>query len=86
MAAALDSTNSRQKLGPTGEVGILQQVWMHGQLNNCLFLFIQYDGGFYTGAMYFDDEGFCNQLYNLMLTKRGLSIKKIGDLDFSHTL
>ena len=71
---------------PTGEVGVLQQVWLHGELDNCLFLFIENHGGFYTGAMYFDNPSFCNQLYNLLMAKRGRSIKEIGDLDLSHTL
>jgi hypothetical protein len=71
---------------PTGEVGVLQQAWMHGTLDNCLFLFIEHNGSFYTGAMYFDDAGFCTQLYKLMLATRGLAIKQIGDLDLSSTL
>ena len=35
---------------PTGEVGVLQQAWMHGTLDNCLFLFIEHNGSFYTGS------------------------------------
>jgi len=72
---------------PTGEVGILQQAWMHGQLDNCLFLFIEHhQSGFYTGSMSFDEAGFCDQLYRLMKSKLGRSIKEIGDLDLSYTL
>lgn len=71
---------------PTGEVGTLQQVWMHGQLDNCLFLFIEHNGGFYTGPMCFDDARFCQQLYKQMKSMVGYSIKEIGDLDLSHTL
>jgi hypothetical protein len=71
---------------PKGEVGTLQQVWMHGTLDNCLFIFIEHQGFFYTGAMYFDDPGFCAQMYSLMKSKLGRSVKEIGDLELSYTL
>jgi hypothetical protein len=38
------------------------------------------------GFMGFDDLTLCNELYRLLKSTVGLSIKEIGDLDLSHTL
>ena len=69
---------------PIGELGTLQQIWMHDLFDSCLFLFIEYDGFSYTGSIYFDDPMFCYDIYALLQTKVGCSIKEIGDLDLSH--
>ncbi len=69
---------------PIGEVGTLQQIWMHDLFDSCLFLFIEYDGFSYTGSIYFDDPMFCYDIYTLLQRKVGCSIKEIGDLDLSH--
>ena len=80
------STTADKSHWPKGEVGTLQQVWMHGTLDNCLFLFIEHEGHFYAGALYFDDTKFCQQLYDRLKTLLGQAIKQIGDLDLSYTL
>jgi hypothetical protein len=33
------------------------------------------------GFMSFDDEKFCAEIYNLLKSKVGVSIKEIGDID-----
>jgi hypothetical protein len=51
-----------------------------------VFLTIEYDGLQYFGIMHFDDPKFCEEIYILLQTKVGLSIKEIGDLDIFRTL
>ena len=51
-----------------------------------VFMFMQYDGLRYMGFMCFDDARFCSDIYILLKSKLGLSIKEIGDLDLSDTL
>jgi hypothetical protein len=81
------TTASQEKSDwPVGEVGTLQKVWMHYLLDTCLFLFIEHNGFPYTGSIYFDDPMFCDDIYTLLQTKVGCSIKEIGDLDLSHLL
>ena len=53
---------------------------------NRLFLLIQHEGLRYMGSMAFDDPAFCYELYRLLKSKAGLSIKEIGDIDLSFTL
>ena len=38
------------------------------------------------GFMGFDDPSFCSDIYRLLKSNVGLSIKEIGDLDLSYTL
>ena len=71
---------------PIGEIGALQRVRMHYLLDNCLFLFIEYNGLPYTGSIYFDDPMSCYDIYILLQTKLGCSIKEIGDADLSYLL
>jgi hypothetical protein len=51
-----------------------------------VFLTIQYEGNRYVGSMAFDDERFCYEIYTLLKSKLGVSIKEIGDIDLSYTL
>ena len=53
---------------------------------NRLFLVILHEGFRYMGTMAFDDPAFCYELYRLLKSKAGLSIKEIGDIDLSFTL
>ena len=71
---------------PTAEIGTLEQVLMTDWFNNKIFLFIQYRGNRYMGSMAFDDEKFCYEIFTLLKSKIGHSIKEIGDLDLSATL
>ena len=71
---------------PIGEVGTLEEVLVHALLDSKIFLFMMFEGSRYLGFLSFDDERFCSQIYTLLKSKAGLSIKEIGDLDLSYTL
>jgi hypothetical protein len=71
---------------PTGEVGVLEDTLMSSLINNKIFMFMQYRGFRYMGFLAFDDPVFCGQIYTLLKSNIGLSIKEIGDLDVSYTL
>jgi hypothetical protein len=71
---------------PTGEVGVLEDALMSKLIDNKVFMFIQYQGFRYMGFLGFDDPVFCSQIFILLKSKIGLSIKEIGDLDVSYTL
>ena len=53
---------------------------------NRLFLLIRHEGFRYMGTMAFDDPAFCYELYRLLKSQVGRSIKEIGALDLSFTL
>jgi hypothetical protein len=71
---------------PLAEIGSLEQVLMTDWFNNKIFLFIRYRGNRYMGLMAFDDPAFCYQIFTLLKSKLGCSIKEIGDLDLSAML
>jgi hypothetical protein len=71
---------------PRGEIGILTQVLKHTLFEDKLFLVIQHDHRRYMAALTFDDGAFCAQLYIMLKSKIGSSIREIGSLDVSHTL
>jgi hypothetical protein len=71
---------------PIGEVGTLEDIMMSDLVNNKVFMFMQYQGLRYMGFMVFDDPPFCYEIYHLLKSNVGLSIKEIGDLDLSYTL
>ena len=71
---------------PTGEIGILEKPLRPEMFTNRLFVVIRHEGFRYMGTMAFDDPAFCYELYRLLKSKAGLSIKEIGDLDLSYTL
>ena len=71
---------------PTGEIGTLEKVMMNELFDNKVFLFVQYQGFRYMGAMHFDDPGFCCAIFTLLNSNVGRSIREIGEIDLSHTL
>jgi hypothetical protein len=71
---------------PTGEIGTLHEVSKPENLDSYLFLTIDYNGVQYFGIMHFDDTKFCDDMYILLQSKVGFSIKEIGDLDIFRTL
>ena len=71
---------------PTGEFGTLEDVLMSHLIGNKIFIFMQYRRSRYMGFVAFDDSTFCRQIYDLLKSKAGLSIKEIGDIDLSYTL
>jgi hypothetical protein len=76
------SRDPRDKL--RGEIGTLQHVLMNEDDDEVLFIVIEYQGRRYMGAMGFDNRAFCRQIYTLLQSHIGLSIKEIGDIDVSH--
>jgi hypothetical protein len=63
------------------EAGVLSEVRLH-DLGSCkIFLGMQYDGSRYIGYLWFDDQPFCVETYNLLKSCIGCSIKDIGDTD-----
>ena len=71
---------------PIGEVGTLEDVFMSHLIDNKVFMFMQFQGFRYIGFIGFDDLMFCRDMYTLLKSKMGLSIKEIGDLDMSYAL
>jgi len=69
----------------TGEVGVLRHVTRHYLVPLRCFLYMELEGRTYTGALLFDDAVFCEQIFDLLETCVGRSIKEIGDLDVSQT-
>jgi hypothetical protein len=66
---------------PRGEIGTLQHVLINEHDDEVLFIVIEYQGRRYMGAMGFDSSAFCRQIYTLLRSRIGLSIKEIGDID-----
>jgi hypothetical protein len=50
-------------------------------IDNKVFMFMQHDGLRYMGFMCFDEAKICSDIYILLKSKVGLSIKEIGNLD-----
>ena len=71
---------------PSGEIGTLEEVFVHQLLDNKIFIFIMFESSRYMGFLSFDDETFCSQICTLLKARIGVSIKDIGDLDLSSTL
>ena len=81
------STHLNRDDKPIGEVGTLEDVIMSDRISNTkVFIFMQYDSLRYMGFMSFDDPPFCYEIYRLLKSNLGLSIKEIGDIDLSYTL
>jgi hypothetical protein len=66
---------------PIGEVGILEDVTRSALIDDKFFLFMKHQGLRYMGLMTFDDPKICSEIYLLLKSKVGVSIKEIGDLD-----
>jgi hypothetical protein len=66
---------------PRGEIGTLQHVLMNEHDDEVLFIVIEYQGRRYMGAMGFDSSAFCRQIYTVLQSHIGFSIKEIGDMD-----
>jgi hypothetical protein len=68
---------------PVGEVGILEDVLMSNLVDDKVFISMQCEGLRYMGFMSFGDPPFCRQIYTLLKSNVGRSIKEIGDLSFT---
>src|SRR5687768_6560860 len=69
-----------------GEVGVLRSVRPSLLERARLFLVIEHEDREYIGTLLFEDFGFCQHIYKLLLAHVGQSIQKIGAIDLSHLL
>jgi hypothetical protein len=66
---------------PRGEVGCLIEVRRYPNRPRRIFMTMEYEGSQYTGALLFDDNISCEQVYKLLRRYYGLLILEIGNLD-----
>ena len=71
---------------PHGEIGTLEDVWMHKLLDKYVFIHVRHDVFGYTGSMSFDDPGSCMMVYKFLKSVVGHSTVEIGDSDVAHLL
>ena len=64
-----------------GELGTLDKTWMNTLSYDKIFIVVEYEGDRFMGTMDFDDPRFCREIYALLKSHIGLSLKEIGDLD-----
>jgi len=69
-----------------GEIGVLMQVTRRDDTQNRCFLLMKYQNELYMGCLMVDDRSFAKQLFGLLQSYIGYSIREIGDIDLSHTL
>ncbi len=79
-------THRGRESKPSGEIGTLEKPLRPEMFTNRLFVVIRHEGFRYMGSMAFDDPAFCYELYRLLKSHVGRSIKEIGDIDLSYTL
>jgi hypothetical protein len=68
------------------ELGMLIQVTRRDETQNRCFLLMKYQNELYMGCLMVDDRSFAKQVFRLLQSYIGYSIKEIGDIDLSHTL
>jgi len=67
---------------PRGEIGILKEVFFSiVQPADRCFLYIDYEGSSYLGALLFDDYAFCNNIAEFLQFYLNCSIAEIGGLE-----
>jgi hypothetical protein len=77
------ATHQNRDDKPIGEVGTLEDIMIGDPIDNKIFMFMQHEGLRYMGFMVFDDPPFCYEIYRLLKSNVGCSIKEIGDIDLS---
>jgi hypothetical protein len=71
---------------PIGEVGFLEDVLMMSDvIKDKVFILMKHHGLRYVGFVCFDDARFRSDIYILLKSKLGRSIKEIGDIDISQS-
>lgn len=61
---------------PRGEVGRLKEARFYTNKPRRIFMTMEYDAGEYTGALLFDDDVSCEQVYKLLHRCYGLLSSK----------
>ena len=69
-----------------GEIGVLKHVIKPDAVPNKCFLVIEHAGERWVGCLLIEESVFCEQIYDLLRTQLGRSIKEIGDIDLDFTL
>ncbi len=69
-----------------GEIGILAGLIFYDDNPRRRLLIIDSERERYVGALASDDASFCKQLYSILQSHIGESIKEIGAIDLSSTL
>ena len=70
----------------TGEVGILDSIYVSLASSERAVLRIINDGSGYTGAIDFPDAAFCRRFVDLVQPHSGKAISQIGELEISGDL
>jgi len=71
---------------PRSEIGILLQVTRRNDTADRCFVLMKYHNELYMGCLMVDDITFCKEIFRLLQSHIGYSIKEIGGIDLSHTL
>jgi hypothetical protein len=69
-----------------GEFGVFAGSVLRDQMPMRLFVEMELWDRRYIGCLFISDVVFCRQVHRLLQSKKGHSIKEIGDLDVSHML
>jgi hypothetical protein len=76
--------NAKDLQQPSGEVGILKKAILSKlEPDTRFYVMIEYEGEEYLGALLFDDQFACHQLYKLLSNHRGEPIHEIGETDIA---
>jgi hypothetical protein len=51
-----------------------------------IFLIVEHEDNEYMGCLLFDDPSFCRDIFRILQTYRGSTIRDIGSLDLSSML
>ena len=70
----------------SGEIGVLRSVRPSVFERARLFLVIEHEDREYIGTLFFEDFGFCQHIYKLLLTHLGHRIQQVGDIDLTYLL
>jgi hypothetical protein len=71
---------------PTGEVGVLVEVFPSRVREDQLRLLVALEGGEYMGSLLFKNATACRQICELLKAHRGYTLQHIGALDLSRLL
>ncbi|HEY1266145.1 MAG TPA: hypothetical protein VGH16_02735 [Candidatus Binatia bacterium] len=70
-----------------GEIGVLKDVIPSiVPPTTRIFLIVEHEDSEYMGCLLFDDPAFCGDIFRILQTHRGWTIRDIGSLDLSCTL
>ena len=69
---------------PEGEIGVLENVRQSiVNPDTCLFITMIHHGSTYLGRLNFDDQEFCQHIFELLKANYGRSLTEIGSIDIA---